>query len=79
MEKLPREDSSMLDNRVKGGAFQGGDAGDEKDTPFGLGVGEGVDAGRDDKEWIVGKDQYNSDDIFATLNPVDGKINGGFL
>ena len=30
-------------------------------------------------EWIAGQDQYNSDDAFASLNPIDGKINGGYM
>lgn len=38
--------------------------------------GEGVDAGADEQEWIVGKDRYKFDAIFENLEPTDGKITG---
>ena len=38
--------------------------------------GEGIDAGSLDKEWIVEKDRPKYDDIFHSLEPVDGKITG---
>ncbi len=45
-------------------------------SPFGYGRGEGVDAGSDEREWIVSKDRYKYDSLFDSLNPVDGKVSG---
>lgn len=56
---------------VKGGAFEG-----VKESPFGFGRGEGIDAGTFDQEWVVLKDKPRYDDIFKALGPVDGKITG---
>ena len=56
---------------VKGGAFEG-----YSDSPFGYGRGEGADQGRGEKEWIVAQERYDYDDVFDTLNPIDGKITG---
>lgn len=56
---------------VKGGAFEG-----VKESPFGFGRGEGIDAGTFDQDWIVLKDKPRYDDLFKTLGPVDGKITG---
>lgn len=56
-----------------GGAFEGVHA---TDTPFGYKRGEGIDAGHGDPNWIVSKDKYKSDEIFKTLEPIDGKITG---
>ena len=56
---------------VKGGAFEG-----VKESPFGFGRGEGIDAGTFDQEWVVLKDKPRYDDIFKNLGPIDGKITG---
>ncbi len=56
---------------VKGGAFEV-----YNDSPFGIGKGEGIDKGREDEEWIVGKDRYKFDAAFESLGPVNGKISG---
>ena len=45
-------------------------------TVFGFGRGEGADAGAGDPDWIVAKDRFKYDQLFDTLNPVDGKITG---
>jgi len=57
---------------VSGGAFDGVE---NKVSPFGYKRGEGADAGADDPEWIVSKERYKYDNLFETLNPVDGKVN----
>lgn len=72
MVRIPREETERADRSVvKGGAFDG-----YKESPFGVGKGEGIDRGHDDKEWVVGQEQYKYDEVFATLNPVNGKITG---
>lgn len=78
MQIIPLEDSvgsseefDSSANTVKGGAFEG-----YNDSPFGYGRGEGVDQGRGETEWIVARERYDYDDIFDTLNPIDGKITG---
>lgn len=57
---------------VKGGAFDF----QAKESPFGYGRGEGIDAGTFDSEWVVLKEKERYDDMFRALNPVDGKITG---
>jgi hypothetical protein len=47
-----------------------------KASPFGYLKGEGIDAGAGEPEWIVGKDRYKADNIFDSLNPIDGKVTG---
>lgn len=27
-------------------------------------------------EWVIAKDRYKYDEIFDTLNPIDGKVSG---
>lgn len=57
---------------IQGGAFDG-----YKESPFGIGKGEGVDRRGDHAdEWIVSRDRYKYDEVFDTLGPVDGKISG---
>lgn len=58
---------------IAGGAFDGvmNDT-----TVFGFGRGEGADAGAGDPDWIVAKDRFKYDQLFDTLNPIDGKITG---
>lgn len=46
------------------------------ESPFGFGRGEGVDAGSYDSNWVVEKDREQYVQIFNSLNPVDGKVNG---
>ena len=65
------ESRQTIDPAVKGGAFDG-----LTKSPFGVGYGEGANAGQDAPEWIVGKDKYKYDEVFYLLNPVDGKITG---
>lgn len=45
-------------------------------SPFGYGRGEGVDAGHGDPEWICSKEKPQYDEIFKSLNPIDGKVTG---
>jgi len=61
-----------FDWHFQGGAFDG-----YKESPFGIGKGEGVDRRGDHAdEWIVARDRYKYDEIFDRLGPVDGKISG---
>ena len=72
MQMIPLEDNNRsTDPRVKGGAFDGVD-----DSPFGVGIGEGIDKGRGEGEWVVSKDRYKYDEAFESLNPIDGKVTG---
>ena len=52
---------------VKGGAFE-----TFNDNPFGIGANEGIDKGRFEEDWVVNKDKYKYDEIFDTLNPING-------
>lgn len=45
-------------------------------SPFGYKRGEGIDAGSGEPDWVVNKEKVKYDEIFETLNPVDGKITG---
>lgn len=45
-------------------------------SPFGYGRGEGVDAGHGDPEWICSKEKPRYDQLFQSLNPIDGKVTG---
>lgn len=56
-----------------GGAFEGVE---DQVSPFGHGRGEGVDAGHGDPDWICSKDKPYYDEIFKSLNPIDGKVTG---
>ncbi|PZC75435.1 hypothetical protein B5X24_HaOG206104 [Helicoverpa armigera] len=56
-----------------GGAFEGVE---DQVSPFGYGRGEGVDAGHGDPEWICSKEKPRYDQIFQSLNPIDGKVTG---
>lgn len=56
---------------LRGGAFE-----NVNESPFGYGRGEGVDAGSYDTDWVVEKDREKYVQIFNSLNPVDGKVNG---
>uniref|UniRef100_A0A914R4Q4 Uncharacterized protein n=1 Tax=Parascaris equorum TaxID=6256 RepID=A0A914R4Q4_PAREQ len=59
--------------KVHGGAF---DQTVESETPFGFGKGEGFDKGSNENEWVVARERYKSDELFDTLEPIDGKITG---
>lgn len=56
-----------------GGAFEGVE---DQESPFGYGRGEGVDAGHGDPEWICSKEKPRYDQLFQSLNPIDGKVTG---
>ncbi|KAB7501233.1 EH domain-containing protein 1 [Armadillidium nasatum] len=76
MAMIPQEEALSANKdtaTVKGGAFDGvmNDT-----TVFGYRRGEGIDAGAGEPEWIVAKDRYKYDQLFETLNPIDGKITG---
>ena len=74
-EELEAEESFNTDGgaggNIQGGAFQG-----MSDHPFGIGRGEGIDAGRGENQWVVEDNKYKYDETFASLSPVDGKISG---
>ncbi|ESO84446.1 hypothetical protein LOTGIDRAFT_196647 [Lottia gigantea] len=72
MQQIPQEEANQTDiNVVHGGAFEG-----YNESPFGIGKGEGIDAGRGEHEWIVAQEQPEFNTRFDQLNPVDGKISG---
>lgn len=72
MSMIPQEQSEHKEQgNVKGGAFDGMDK-----SPFAFGRGEGADAGSLEAEWIVSKDRFKTDEVFNSLNPIDGKITG---
>lgn len=45
-----------------------------QDSPFGYNLGEGVDAGRNDLDWIVNSHREKHDATYKSLNPVNGKV-----
>lgn len=59
--------------QVHGGAF---DQAVESETPFGFGKGEGFDKGANECGWVVARERYKADEMFDSLDPVDGKITG---
>ena len=75
MAYIPHENTvqKTKDSEIKGGAFEGVQ---DQASPFGFMKGEGIDAGAGEPEWIVGKDRYKWDNVFDSLNPIDGKITG---
>lgn len=74
MDMIPQEDVNIVNEPlIKGGAFEGVE---DKVSPFGYGRGEGADAGHGDPDWICSKEKPNTDLIFRSLNPVDGKVTG---
>uniref|UniRef100_A0A8B9J793 EH-domain containing 3 n=2 Tax=Astyanax mexicanus TaxID=7994 RepID=A0A8B9J793_ASTMX len=69
---LVRQEETQRPNQVvKGGAFEG-----TMNGPFGHGYGEGAGEGIDEVEWVVARDKPMYDEIFYTLSPVNGKVNG---
>ncbi|KAL0819150.1 hypothetical protein ABMA28_008405 [Loxostege sticticalis] len=74
MDMIPQEDVNIVSEPlIKGGAFEGVE---DQVSPFGYGRGEGVDAGHGDPEWICSKEKPRYDQIFQSLNPIDGKVTG---
>ncbi|RWS17542.1 EH domain-containing protein 3-like protein [Dinothrombium tinctorium] len=73
MAMIPQEQVEQKEETttVKGGAFEG-----VQESPFGYGRGEGIDAGSLERNWVVEKERGRYDEIFQTLNPLDGKISG---
>lgn len=72
MAMIPQEQLEQREETtMKGGAFEV-----IEESPFGFGRGEGIDAGSFDKEWIVEKDKAKYDEMFYSLEPVDGKVSG---
>ncbi|KAL8608656.1 3-hydroxyisobutyryl-CoA hydrolase [Nucella lapillus] len=73
MQMIPHEEQSSPENQatVHGGAFEG-----YTESPFGIGRGEGVDMGRGEQDWVVGREKYEYDESFDKLNPINGKISG---
>lgn len=73
MDMIPAENAKLKTQEVHGGAFDGVEA---TPNPFEYGKGEGIDVGRQESVWIVGKDRWKWDEMFQTLLPIDGKITG---
>ncbi|XP_013406319.1 EH domain-containing protein 1-like [Lingula anatina] len=72
MQMIPHEEAEMAEQpSVQGGAFEA-----YNESPFGIGRGEGADAGRGEEEWIVNKERHDYDDVFQRLGPINGKITG---
>ncbi|KAL3873049.1 hypothetical protein ACJMK2_036210 [Sinanodonta woodiana] len=75
MSMIPHEEAEAERNHshvnVEGGAFEA-----YNESPFGVGRGEGVDAGKGEHEWIVTQEKYKYDETFEKLNPINGKISG---
>ena len=72
MDMVPHEEvTHAAAHKIQGGVFQG-----SVESPFGFGRGEGVDKGRGEVEWVVGKDRFKYDEVFEGLHPIDGKISG---
>ncbi|NP_001133244.1 EH domain-containing protein 4-like [Salvelinus fontinalis] len=71
MTMIRDEESMAPPAMVSGGAFEG-----SQDGPFGQGYGEGISAGSDCEDWIVSRDKHKYDEIFYSMNPINGKISG---
>ncbi|TDG98526.1 hypothetical protein EPR50_G00201220 [Perca flavescens] len=71
MSMIRDEESKLPPPMVSGGAFEG-----SQDGPFGHGYGEGISAGADAEDWIIGREKHRYDEIFYMLMPVNGKITG---
>jgi len=59
---------------VAGADIAGGFFARSQDSPFGYNLGEGVDAGRNDLEWIVNTCRHKYDPTYKNLGPVNGKV-----
>ena len=76
MTMIPTEEMQARQegkDHIEGGAFDGVLG---KSTPFMFQGGEGINAGVGELEWVVDKERSQYDEIFDTLNPVNGKISG---
>ncbi|KAL3986155.1 Dynamin family protein [Acanthocheilonema viteae] len=81
MAQIPKEENAFITNglpqphqtEVHGGAF---DQAVESETPFGFGKGEGFDKGANESGWVVARERYKADELFESLDPIDGKITG---
>uniref|UniRef100_A0A8C9YWW8 EH-domain containing 4 n=1 Tax=Sander lucioperca TaxID=283035 RepID=A0A8C9YWW8_SANLU len=71
MSMIRDEESKLPPPMVSGGAFEG-----SQDGPFGHGYGEGISAGADAEDWIIGREKHRYDEIFYMLMPINGKISG---
>lgn len=74
MQMIPKEqsdESGQFEHRVKGGAFEV-----QEDNLFGVGASDGINKGKFDDDWVVGRKRYEYDEIFKSLNPSNGKLNG---
>jgi hypothetical protein len=72
MAMIAREQiETKEDTTVKGGAFDG-----FNESPFGYLRGEGTDAASLEPIWVVDKERPKYDQIFQSLDPIDGKITG---
>uniref|UniRef100_A0A1B6M3N3 EH domain-containing protein 1 n=1 Tax=Graphocephala atropunctata TaxID=36148 RepID=A0A1B6M3N3_9HEMI len=67
MSLVPQEAAAGVD--ISGGVFAR-----SQDSPFGYHLGEGVDAGRNDMEWIVSSYRKKYDATYQSLGPVNGKV-----
>ncbi|XP_046670507.1 EH domain-containing protein 3-like [Homalodisca vitripennis] len=67
MNLVPQEAAAGAD--ITGGVFARA-----QDSPFGYHLGEGVDAGRNDLEWIVSSYRKKYDATYQSLGPVNGKV-----
>ncbi|CAH8520825.1 unnamed protein product [Dicrocoelium dendriticum] len=73
MQMIPQEQQAIGDTKgsvARGGAF------DACDTPFSYQASEGINRGMFDNDWVVSRDRAQADEIFLTLDPVNGKISG---
>lgn len=76
MQMIPQEEARIRNEEEPEGPAVHGGAFDEFDSPFGVGACEGINIGRGEQEWVIARDQYKYEDIFNSLNPINGKITG---
>ncbi|VEN42274.1 unnamed protein product [Callosobruchus maculatus] len=76
MAMVPHDSNPLLEQPVSGGAFENVE---DKVTPFGYKSGEGVNAGFGEPEWIVNKERNQFDELFESLNPINGKLSGSVV
>lgn len=73
MSRISDEDANEKNGLVEGGVFSNVV---NPLSPFGYMQGEGINEGSTSEEWIILRHKDAYDDLFAQLNPQDGKING---
>lgn len=76
MQMIPTEERENIQKTASNGNIHGGAFEGYTESPFGIGRGEGIDAGRGEQEWVVEATKYEYDESFSKLNPVNGKISG---